>query len=198
MVLMADDAKTTLEHGRAVMELSRATRTARRQVRAEARLQRRRGRRLRDHALDIRERNLDLGWRLWSMRALPEPPSTIPLSWGPPPDSAQRLQAAFNAAEECADACAAALHETTGKGKGRRTLAVISGVCRFVADTSRDVDPDTRRALGLCVRVIESSSVALDEVGRTAGGTLAASSARRCARECSRALTASYLDVEED
>src|ERR1044072_3362344 len=196
MVLMADDAKTTLEHRRAVMELSRATRIARSQITAEARLQRRRGRRLRDQALDIRERNLDLGWRLWSMMALPEPPSTIPLSWAPPSDSAERLQAAFTAAEECADACAAALQETTGKG--RRTLAAISGVCRFGARTSHNVDPETRRALGRCVRVIESSSVALDEVGRTAGGTLAASSARRCAREGSRALTASYLDVEED
>ena len=121
-----------------------------------------------------------------------EPPSTIPLSWAPPAEPEERLEAAVAAAEECADVCAAALRRT--HGEGRRTLAAISGVCRFVADCAGVSDPESRRALGLCVRVIESNAAELDEVGRTAGGTLAASSARRCAQECSRALTATYLE----
>ncbi len=76
---------------------------------AEARAERRRGRRLRDRAVAARDRNLDLSWRLWSLRALPEPPSIIPLSWDVPPTAAERLEAACLAAEECAEACAAAL-----------------------------------------------------------------------------------------
>jgi hypothetical protein len=45
--------------------------------------------------------------------------------------------------------------------------------------------------------VIESNSTVLEGLGVTAGEALAASSARRCAEECSRALAASYLEVED-
>jgi len=44
--------------------------------------------------------------------------------------------------------------------------------------------------------VIESNSSLLDALGRTTGVALAASSMRRCAEECTRALAASYLDAE--
>jgi len=126
--------------------------------------------------------------------ALPEPPSTIPLSWDVPRAASERLEAACRAAEECAEACAAAL--PGAHGEARRTLASISGVAGFAADCGRVSDPDSRRALSLCVRVIESNSILLDGLGRTTGGALAASSTRRCAEECSRALAASYLEAE--
>ena len=161
---------------------------------AEARAERRRGRRLRDVAVAARDRNLDLSWRLWSLMALPEPPSTIPLSWDVPRAASERLEAACVAAEECAEACAAALQGQ--HGEERRTLASISGVAAYAADFGRVGDPDSRRALSLCVRVIESNSILLDGLGRTTGGALAASSTRRCAEECSRALAASYLEAE--
>jgi hypothetical protein len=126
-------------------------------------------------------------------QGLPETPSTIPLSWDFPQDAAERLEAAYVAAEECAEACAAALQETDGEA--RRTLASISGVAGFAAACGGG--PESRMALSLCVRVIDSNSTLLDGLGRTTGGTLAASSARRVAAECSRALVASYLDVED-
>jgi hypothetical protein len=128
-------------------------------------------------------------------QGLPEAPSTVPLSWDFPQDAAERLEAACAAAEECADACAAALQETNEET--RSTLAAISGVAGFAAECGRGASPDSRMALSLCVRVIESNSHLLDELGRTTGGVLAASSMRRCAAECSRALVASYLDVED-
>jgi hypothetical protein len=145
-------------------------------------------------AAAARDRNLDLSWRLWSLMALPEPPSTIPLSWDVPRAAAERLEAAFVAADECAEACAAALPGTDGEA--RRTLASISGVAAFAAGCGRAGDPDSRRALSLCVRVIESNSILLDGLGRTTGGALAASSTRRCAAECVRALADSYLEAE--
>ena len=98
------------------------------------------------------------------------------------------------AAEECAEACAAALQGADGEE--RRTLASISGVAAYAADFGRVGDPDSRRALSLCVRVIESNSILLDGLGSTTGGALAASSTRRCAEECTRALAASYLEAE--
>jgi hypothetical protein len=126
-------------------------------------------------------------------QGLPEAPPTIPLSWDFPQDSTERFEAACIAAEECAEACAAALQETDGEA--RRTLASISCVAGFAAECGGG--PDSRMALSLCVRVIESNSILLDGLGRTTGGTLAASSTRRCAAACTRALVASYLDVED-
>ncbi len=192
---MGDDERLMQEHGRTVVAAARELRARRTLLVAEARAERRRGRRLRDRAADVRERNLDLSWRLWSLMALPEPPSTIPLSWDVPRAAAERLETACLAAEECAEACAAALQRTDGKAW--RTLASISGVAGFAAECGRAGDPDTRSALSLCVRVIESNSTRLDGLGRTPGGALAASSTRRCAEACSRALAASYLEDED-
>jgi hypothetical protein len=132
--------------------------------------------------------------RLIPEQGLPEAPSTIPLSWDFPQDAAERLEAACVAAEECAEACAAALQETDEEA--RRTLAAISGVAGFVAECGRGASSDSRMALSLCVRVIESNSGLLDSLGRTTGGAIAASSSRRCATECSRSLAASYLELE--
>jgi hypothetical protein len=193
MEVMGDDERLMQEHGRFVVAAARELEARRTLVVAEARAERRRGRRLRDVAAAARDRNLDLSWRLWSLMALPEPPSTIPLSWDVPPTAAERLEAACLAAEECAEACAAALQGADGEA--RRTLASISGVAAFAADCGR-ADLDSRRALSLCVRVIESNSGPLDSLGRTTGGALAASSSRRCATECSRSLAASYLELE--
>jgi hypothetical protein len=192
---MSEEAHVIEEHWRDVVATAREFRATRFRIVAEARAHRRVARRLRDRSLARRERYLEVSWRLWSVGALPEPPSVIPLSWslgsGPEPE----LEAAFAAAEECAGVSAAAVRRT--HDAERRTLAAISGVCRFVADCAHASDSDTRTALGLCVRVIESNAAVLDKIGRTEGGTLAASAARRCARQCSRALTASYLDVED-
>jgi hypothetical protein len=195
MEVMGDDERLTEEHGRFLMATARELRARRTLVVAEARAERRRGRRLRDVAMAARDRNLELSWRLWSLRALPEPPSTIPLSWDVPRAASERLEAACLVAEECAKACAEALPGT--HGEAGRTLATISGVAGFAADCGRGGDPDSRRALSLCVRVIESNSTVLDGLGRTTGGALAASSTRRCAEECTRALAASYLDAED-
>ena len=195
MEVMGDDERLMQEHGRSVMAAARELQARRTLVVAEARAERRRGRRLRDVAVAARDRNLDLSWRLWSLMALPEPPSTIPLSWDVPRAASERLETAFVAAEECAEACAAALPGTDGEA--RRTLASISGVAAFAAGCGRAGDPDSRRALSLCVRVIESNASLLDGLGRTTGGALAASSTRRCAEECTRALAASYLEAED-
>jgi hypothetical protein len=194
MEVMGDDDRLIQEHGRSVVAAARELHARRTLLVAEARAERRRGRKLRDAAVAARDRNLDLSWRLWSLMALPEPPSTIPLSWDVPRVASERLEAACVAAEECAEACAAALGGT--QGEIRRTLASISGVAGFAADCGRVGDPDSRRALSLCVRVIESNSSLLDGFGRTPGGALAASSTRRCAEECTRALAASYLEAE--
>ena len=192
---MIEGAHVIEEHRRDVVATAREFRATRFRIIAEARAQRRVARRLRDRAIAGRERHLDVSWRLWSLGALPEPPSVIPLSWvlgsGPEPE----LEVAFAAAEECAGVCAAALRQT--HGEERRTLAAISGVCRFVADCADASHSDARMALGLCVRVIESHAAVLDKIGRSEDGTLAASAARRCALQCARALTASYLDVED-
>jgi hypothetical protein len=195
MEVMGDNETLVKEHARSLVAVARELQARRTRVVAEARAERRRGRRLREVAVAARDRNLDLSWRLWSLMALPEPPSTIPLSWDVPRAASERLEAACVAAGECAEACAAALPGS--HGEARRTLASISGVAGFAADCGRAGDPDSRRALSLCVRVIESNSILLDGLGRTTGGALAASSTRRCAEECSRALAASYLEVED-
>jgi hypothetical protein len=190
------DAKVIQEERRSVVvELARELRATRAQLVAEARVQRRRGRRLRDRALEARERNLDLSWRLWSLMALPEPPSIIPLSWDLPRDRAERLEAAFSAAEECAKACGRALREIDGQS--RRALASIAGACSLAADRGWESHPDMLAALGLCVRVIESNRDALDRAGGVPAGVLAASAARRCAQDCGRALAASYAKAED-
>jgi hypothetical protein len=194
MGVMGDDERLTEEHGRFVVAAARELQARRTLVVAEAHAERRRGRKLREVAAAARDRNLDLSWRLWSLMALPEPPSTIPLSWDVPRAASERLEAACVAAGECAEACAAALQ--SAHGEERRTLASISGVAAYAADFGRVGDPDSRRALSLCVRVIESNSSLLDALGRTTGVALAASSTRRCAEECTRALAASYLDAE--
>ena len=144
MEVMGDDERLKQEHGRFVVATARELRARRALLIAEARAQRRRGRRLRDRAVDVRERNLDLSWRLWSLMALPEPPSTIPLSWDVPRAAAERLEAACLAAEECGEACAAALQRTDGKAW--RTLASISGVAGFAAECGRAGDPERRAA----------------------------------------------------
>jgi hypothetical protein len=194
MDVMGDDERLTEKHG-SVVAAMRELRARQTLVIAEARAERRRGRRLRDRAVAARDRNLDISWRLWSQMALPEAPFTIPLSWEIPWGLSERLDAAWVAAEECAEACAAALPRADGVA--RRTLASISGVAGFAADCGRAANPESRRALSLCVRVIESNSTVLEGLGVTAGEALAASSARRCAEECSRALAASYLEVED-
>jgi hypothetical protein len=194
MEVMGDDERLIEEHGRSVVGAARELEARRTLVVAEARAERRRGRRLRDVAVAARDRHLDLSWRLWSLMALPEPPSTIPLSWDVPRAASERLEAACVAAGECAEACAAALRGADGEE--RRTLASISGVAAYAADFGRVGDPDSRRALSLCVRVIESNSILLDGLGSTTDGALAASSTRRCAEECTRALAASYLEAE--
>jgi hypothetical protein len=194
MEVMGDDERLTEQQGRSVLGQTRELRARRLHLVAEARAERRRGRRLRELAAATRDRNLDLSWRLWSLTGLPEPPSTIPLSWDVPRAAAERLAAACVAAEECAEACAAALPGTDGDA--RRMLASISGVASFAADCARTGDPDNRRALSLCVRVIQSNSVLLDALGKTTAGALAASSSRRCAESCTRSLAASYLEDE--
>ena len=191
---MGEDEKLTDQQRRSVVGETRELRARRLHLVAEARAERRRGRRLRELAAATRDRNLDLSWRLWSLTGLPEPPSTIPLSWDVPRAAAERLEAACVAAEECAEACAAALPGT--EGEARRMLASISGVASFAADCARTGDPDNRRALSLCVRVIQSNPVLLDALGRTTAGALAASSSRRCAESCTRSLAASYLEAE--
>ena len=195
MEVMGDNETLVKEHARSLVAVARELQARRTRVVAEARAERRRGRRLREVAVAARDRNLDLSWRLWSLMALPEPPSTIPLSWDVPRAASERLEAACVAAGECAEACAAALPGSDGEA--RRTLASISGVAAYAADFGQVGDPESRRALSLCVRVIESNSILLDGLGSTTGGALAASSARRCAEECTRALAASYLEVED-
>ena len=180
MEVMGDDERLMLEHGRSVVAAASELQARRARVVAEARAERRRGRRLRDVAVAARDRHLDLSWRLWSLTGLPGPPSTIPLSWDVPRAASERLEAACVAAGECAEACAAALQ--SAQGEERRTLASISGGSLRTLRTSAESDLDSRRALSLCVRVIESNSGLLDGLGRTAGGALAASSTRRCAR----------------
>jgi hypothetical protein len=194
MEVMGDDERLTERRGRSVVGETGELLARRTRVVAEARAERRRGRKLREVAEAARDRHLDLSWRLWSLTGLPEPPSTIPLSWDVPRAAAERLEAACVAAEECAEACAAALPGTNGEA--RRTLASISGVASFAADCARTGDPENRRALSLCVRVIQSNSVLLDALGCTTGGALAASSTRRCAEACTRSLAASYLEAE--
>ena len=194
MEVMGDDERLMQENGRSVVAAARELQARRARVVAEARAERRRGRRLRDVAVAARDRHLDLSWRLWSLTGLPGPPSTIPLSWDVPRAASERLEAACVAAEDCAEACAAALPGT--HGEERRTLASISGVAAYAADCGRVGDPDSRRAMSLCVRVIESNAIQLDRLGRTTGGALAASSTRRCTEECTRSLAASYLDAE--
>ena len=194
MEVMGEDEKLTDQQRRSVVGETRELRARRLHLVAEARAERRRGRRLRELAAATRDRNLDLSWRLWSLTGLPEPPSTIPLSWDVPRAAAERLEAACVAAEECAEACAGALPGTDGEA--RRMLASISGVASFAADCARTGDPDNRRALSLCVRVIQSNPVLLDALGRTTAGALAASSSRRCAESCTRSLAASYLEAE--
>jgi hypothetical protein len=195
MEVMGDDVRQIKEHEHSVVVAAGELQAWRTHVVAEARAERRRGRRLREVAVAARDQNLDLSWRLWSLMALPEPPSTIPLSWDVPRAASERLEAACVAAGECAEACAAALEGA--HGEERRTLASISGVAAYAADFGQVGDPESRRALSLCVRVIESNSILLDGLGSTTGGALAASSARRCAEECTRALAASYLEVED-
>jgi hypothetical protein len=184
-----------MEERGSVVDAMRELRARRNLLIAEVRAERRRGRRLRDRAVAARDRNLDLSWRLWSQMVLPEAPSTIPLSWEIPWGVSERLEAACVAAEECAEACAAALPRADGEV--RRTLASISGVAGFAADCGRAENPESRRALSLCVRVIESNSTVLESLGRTVREALAASSARRCAEEWWRALAISYLEVED-
>jgi hypothetical protein len=64
--------------------------------------------------------------RLIPEQGLPEAPSTIPLSWDFPQDAAERLEAACVAAEECAEACAAALQETDEEGTERSLRSAAS------------------------------------------------------------------------
>ena len=194
MEVMGDDERLMQENGRSVVAAAREIQARRARVVAEARAERRRGRRLRDVAVAARDRHLDLSWELWSLTGVPGPPSTIPLSWDVPRAASERLETACVAAEECAEACVAALQGAYGEE--RRTLASISGVAGYAAECARGGDPDTRRALSLCVRVIESNSILLDGLGRTTGGALAAGSTRRCAEECTRALAATYLDAD--
>src|SRR3954454_9684692 len=109
MEVMGDDERLTEQQERSVVGETREARARRLHLVAEARAERRRGRRLRELAAGTRDRNLDLSWRLWSLTGLPEPPSTIPLSWDVPRAAAERLEAACVAAEECTEGCAAAL-----------------------------------------------------------------------------------------
>jgi hypothetical protein len=192
---MSEEANEMQEQRSDVVAIAHEFRATRARLVAEARAQRRVARGLRDRALAGRERHLEVSWRLWSLGTLPEPPSVIPLSWSLGSEPGPELDAAFAAAEECARVSAAALSRL--HDAERRTLAAISGVCRFVADCADASHSDARMALGLCVRVIESNAAMLDRIGRTEGGTLAASAARRCASQCARALTVSYLDVED-
>lgn len=192
---MDDDPRAIQQFGRSLRKVVAETRAARVHVVAEARAQRRRGRKLRDDAVSLRERNLDLSWRLWSLMALPEPPTTIPLSWDAPRAAQDQREAAFAAAEESATECVRALHRVDPRS--RRALVSISGVCSLAAERGRASHPDTMAALGLCVRVIEANRDALDRAGSVSGGVLAASAARRCAKACALALVASYVDAEE-
>ena len=195
MDVMDDHARVMREFAVSVVRHVAETRATRVHLVAEARAQRRRGRRLRDQALAVRERNLALSWHLWSLMALPEPPSTIPLSWDAPHAAQEQLDRAFASAEECAKECARALQAVDRNS--RRALLSISGVCSLAAEGGRASHPDTLAALGLCVRVIESNRNALDQVGSVSAGVLAASAARRCAQECARALAASYVEAED-
>lgn len=191
---MNDESKVRREHGRSVITLARATRATRARIVSKARAQRRRGRLLRDQALAARERNLDLSWQLWSLLALPEPPSTIPLSWEDFPRAADELlEEALTAAEECAEACRRAIPD--GDLETRGTLAAVAAVCSLAAEHGRALDFDTPIALGLCIRVIEANTGDLDRAGRNPGGVLAASAARRCAQVFERALVACYLEA---
>jgi hypothetical protein len=181
------------ELGRSVIRVAAETRAVHVHLVAEARAQRRKGRRLREQALAVRERTLDLSWGLWSLRAVPEPPSTIPLSWVASRAAQDLLQAAFAAAEECATECTRALRSVDRRS--RSALASVCGVCGLAAERGHASHPDTLAALGLCVRVIEANKDALDRAGAIPGGVLAASAARRCAQICGRALAASYVEA---
>ena len=191
---MGDDERLMQEHGRSVVAAARELQARRARVVAEARAERRRGRRLRDVAVAARDRHLDLSWRLWSLtgcRGRPPPfpfPGTCPepRRSGSKPHAWPQRNAPRRARQRC----------RVRDGEERRTLASISGVAAYAADFGRVGDPDSRRALSLCVRVIESNSILLDGLGSTTGGALAASSTRRCAEECTRALAASYLEAE--
>jgi hypothetical protein len=182
------------EFRRFVIEEARAARATHALVAEAARAERRRGRRLRARAVAARERNLDLGWRLWSLMAVPEPPSTIPLSWEAECASEEANAEAVAAAEECARRCTDALR--AARGAARTTLASIAGVSSFAAEHGHASSPDSSMALSLCVRVIEASASSLDDVGSTNSGVQAASAARRCAMNCKRALAAMYPGSE--
>ena len=186
---MSDDSKV-YAYGRAVVEGARAARATRAHVIADARVERRRGRELRDESVALRERNLELCWRLWSLRALPEPPSVIPTSWTPPLEGGSRMDDAITAAEECADACISAIR--AGGRRERDVFAAIAGACSLGAKYGREAHRDSAAALGLCVRVIESKAEDLDSVADTPSGLLAVTAARRCVQCCKRALIALF------
>jgi hypothetical protein len=192
---MSDESNVMHGYGRAVLEEARATRATRVEVVTEARLQRRRVRRLRDQALALRDCNLDLSWRLWSLMALPEPPSTLPLAWAFPPESEDQMENAISAAKECAAECIDAIR--AGGRRERAAFATIAGVCSLAAEYGQASHPDSAAAMSLCVRVIESKTEDLDLAGSTVSGLLAASAARRCAQPCKRVLEALY-PIEED
>jgi hypothetical protein len=183
------------EQSRFVVELARASRATRAKVVANARAERRRSRRLRERAIVAREENLDVSWRLWSLTGATAPPSTIPLSWAGTGTAEEELEVAIAAADECAAECIRALPAVSTES--RKAFASVSGACSLAANRGRDSHPDTLAALGLCVRVIESNRDGLDQAGSNPEGVLAASAARRCARDCARALAASYVDEEE-
>ena len=187
---MSVEEEALREFSHTVVDEARAGREARAQTIADARVQRRRGRRLRDQALAVRERNLDLGWQLWTLDALPEPPSMIPLAWDALPDKETALEGAAEAAEECARACTAGLAHVDGKA--RLALRSIAAVSSLASDHVREREVDPAPALGLCVRLIDSRAEGLDRAARSGSGLVAASAARRCSRTCHRTLASLY------
>jgi hypothetical protein len=193
---MPEEANLIQEYRLSTRERVAETRAIRTRAISQARVERRRGRRLREHALAARERNLDLIWRLWSLTGgVTAPPSTIPLSWAGTRTAEEELEVAIAAADECAAECIRALPAVNTES--RKAFASVSGACSLAADRGRDSHPDTLAALGLCARVIEWNRDGLDRAGSNPEGVLAASAARRCARDCARALAAFYVDAEE-
>ena len=118
---------------------------------------------------------------------LSEAPLTIPVAWDREGRGDELLARARGAADECAKASVAALPGL--RGRERRALALVAGVCTFVAAHGDRFDSEL--ALDLCVRMIETNAAMLDRLGATSRCLLAASAARRCAQSCSRALASS-------
>jgi hypothetical protein len=103
----------------------------------------------------------------------------------------QALDSASSAADDCAAVCLEAIGPNDGSAGS--TLRCIAGAALVAAECARAGDPDeSREALSLCARIIDSASAELDRVDGRPGGRSAAESARSCAAACRGALILLY------